>query len=170
MLPKLIVKPPPKQSHSCIMSQELQKLKKQRHSERFPDHLRAEWKAAMSLRDCTQRDRANKAVVQKFSKVLRDIKKALAESKAITKVVALKLIEEVKKPSVPGIPDAPGFISAEAETWKTAADFLPPVCSHFDSNWECQDQEQLAKIDSFCDIHGCMQGMWENSDIKAAFV
>ena len=56
------------------------KTKKQRHSEIFPDHLRAEWKAAMSLRDCTERSRAKKAVVHKFSKVLRDIKSAIDHS------------------------------------------------------------------------------------------
>ena len=102
------------------------KTKKRRHSERFPDDLRAEWKATMSLPSCAQRSRAKKAISNKFQIVLREIKKArdierLAEGKAITKIIALKPIEEVKKPSVPGSPDAPGFISTEAGTWKTAA-------------------------------------------------
>ena len=142
--------------------------KKQRHSEIFPEHLRVEWKAAMGLRDCTQRIKAKKAVAHKFRQVLSDIRKArdierLAEGRAITQIVALKPIGEVKKPSVPGNPDAPGFLRAEAETWKTAAEFLPPVCSHFENKWGCQDQDKLARIDSFCNRHGCLQGMWEKT-------
>ena len=56
----------------------------------------------------------------------------------------------------------------EFETWKTAAESLPPICKHFESKWGCQDPDKLSQLEAFCERHGCMQGRWDDEDIKSA--